>query len=197
MPTPLRTSLRTAAVLVVAGSLLTGCSLLPTPTPGSDSQPSSQAPALDAAPATGETISGEAYTYVVPEGWAVPPQDFPGFDSLAANLQDADGFADNVNVIKSPVGLVTNEQVESEGVTELETAGATDIAVNERVVVADSESAHLTATMSSEGVSYVAEQYYASTDDQTYIVTFSFSDTVPAAERQEIAESILVTWTWS
>ena len=80
--------------------------------------------------------------------------------------------------------------------TELEGAGATDIVVNNRVTIADSESAHLSASMTSEGTTYSVEQYYVSTDDQTYVVTFSFSDTVTPDERQAVAESILVTWTW-
>jgi len=50
--------------------------------------------------------------------------------------------------------------------------------------------------MTSEGTTYSVEQYYVSTDDQTYVVTFSFSDTVTPDERQAVAESILVTWTW-
>jgi hypothetical protein len=69
--------------------------------------------------------------------------------------------------------------------------------VNERVTVAGAESAHISATMASDGVSYAVDQYYVSHDDQTYIVTFSFSETVPLEERQQIAESVLVTWAWA
>ena len=194
-----------ASVLLAASLLLTGCSLSTqgTPTPTEQSTESggtdeSSSSGLDAQPATGETISGDGYTYVVPEGWAVPDQSVAGFnpDTLAANLQDTDGFADNVNVLKSPAGLVTPDVVESAGVTELESVGATDITVGDRVTIAGSESAHLSASMTSEGTTYGVEQYYVSTDDQTYIVTFSFSDSVPAADRVGIAESILVTWTW-
>lgn len=204
MRSPLPTA---AAVLLVASLALTGCSSPKaepsTPTGGQSAEPSTpSAPdssGLDAAPATGETITGDGYTYVVPEGWAVPDQEVPGFspDTLAANGQDTDGFADNVNVLKSPAGLVTPDLVESAGVTELEGAGATDITVNDRVTIAGSESAHLSASMSSEGAIYGVEQYYVSTDDQTYIVTFSFSDTVAPDERQDVAESVLVTWTWA
>ncbi|MFJ2370249.1 hypothetical protein [Microbacterium sp. NPDC087665] len=202
----MRTPIRSAALLLAAALTLTGCStLIPTAqeTSGSSSAPSESdettANELDAAPATGDTITGDGYSFVVPEGWADPQQEIPGFDpdSFAANLQDPDGFADNVNVLKSPAGFVSADQVETLGLKELETVGATDVAVNERVSVAGSESAHISAAMSSDGVSYVVDQYYVSTDDQTYIVTFSFSDTVPAAERQQIAESILVTWTWA
>jgi hypothetical protein len=204
MRSPLPTA---AAVLLAASLVLTGCSFSTSgsSTPAGEPSAESSAPStqessgLDAAPATGETITGDGYTYVVPEGWAVPDQEVAGFnpDTLAANRQDTDGFADNVNVLKSPAGLVTPDLVESAGVTELEGAGATDITVDDRVTIAGSESAHLSASMSSEGVTYGIEQYYVSTDDQTYIVTFSFSDTVTPDERRAVAESILVTWTWA
>ncbi|MET0812683.1 MAG: hypothetical protein ABWY03_06485 [Microbacterium sp.] len=202
----MRTPIRSAALLLAAALTLTGCStLIPTAqeTSGSSSAPSESeettANEIDAAPATGDTITGDGYSFVVPEGWADPQQEIPGFDpdSFAANMQDTDGFADNVNVLKSPAGFVSADQVETLGLKELETVGATDVAVNDRVSVAGSESAHISAAMTSDGVSYVVDQYYVSTDDQTYIVTFSFSDTVPAAERQQISESILVTWTWA
>ncbi|MFK0401964.1 hypothetical protein ACIQTT_06510 [Microbacterium sp. NPDC090225] len=204
----MRTPLRSAALLVAAALTLTGCStLIPTEqeTSGSSSQAETEtgteettAGELDAAPATGATIAGDGYTFKAPTGWDDPQQEIPGFDpdSFAANLQDTDGFADNVNVLKSPVGVVTPDQVETLGLKELETVGATDVVVHDRVVVAGSESAHISAAMSSEGVSYVVDQYYVSSADQTYVVTFSFSDTVPAAERQQIAESVLVTWAW-
>lgn len=202
----MRTPIRSAALLLAAALTLTGCStLIPTAqeTSGTSSAPSESeettANEIDAAPATGDTITGDGYSFVVPEGWADPQQEIPGFDpdSFAANMQDTDGFADNVNVLKSPAGFVSADQVETLGLKELETVGATDVAVNDRVNVAGSESPHISAAMTSDGVSYVVDQYYVSTDDQTYIVTFSFSDTVPAAERQQISESILVTWTWA
>lgn len=201
----MRSPLPTAAAVLLAASLaLTGCSSSnvepSTPTGAESAEPSpSDSSGLEAAPATGETITGDGYTYVVPEGWAVPDQEIAGFspDTLAANGQDTDGFADNVNVLKSPAGLVTPDLVESAGVTELEGVGATDITVNDRVTIAGSESAHLSASMSSEGTTYGVEQYYVSTDDQTYVVTFSFSDTVAPDERQSVAESVLVTWAWA
>ncbi|MBN9224515.1 MAG: hypothetical protein ABS63_11055 [Microbacterium sp. SCN 70-27] len=156
------------------------------------------APATDTAgvaPATGELISGTGYTYSVPEGWA-DPGEVPGFspDSIAADLTDDDGFADNVNVILSPAGKVTPEQVESAGVKELEGAGATDVTVQPRVKIAGQESAHLSAALASGGTTYAAEQYYVSNGDQTYVVTFSFSPTVGAKERVALAESVLASW---
>lgn len=193
-----------AGVAVAASLLLAGCSTaIPEAQPTSESQDSeaSDAPStdLDVEPAAGETITGSGYTYVAPEGWGVPTESVPGFtpDTLVANLQDTDGFADNLNTLKSPAGVVTPDVVESAGVDELEGVGATEVTVNDRVTVAGTESAHLSAMLASGGTSYAVEQYYVSDADQTFVVTFSFSDTVPADERVRLAESVLVTWTWA
>ncbi len=160
--------------------------------------PSDPADELDAAPAAGETIEGDGYSYTVPEGWGVPEGVdgvSQGLDTVAADLADTDGFADNVNVLLSPAGLVSVEQAEQAGADELAGGGATDVEVEDRVRVADTDAAHLSADFS-QGTSYTIEQYYVSNDDQTYVVTFSFSDTVDDDQRIGTAESILASWTW-
>jgi hypothetical protein len=179
-----------ALALAVA---LAGCSS-PATTASGDS-----APSLDAAPAAGETISGNGYTYALPADWGVPSDvgGVSGFDTLAADLTDDDGFADNVNVVISPAGVITAEQVESQGVDELESAGASDVTVKDRVSVAGAESAHVSARLATQGVEYLVEQYYVSSEDQTYVVTFSFSPDGPEGDRREVAESVLASWSWA
>lgn len=148
--------------------------------------------------ASGPTIEGTGYSYSVPEGWDVPPNaDTSIADSMAADLEDSDGFADNVNVAISPAGAITPEQVEDQGVKELESIGAEDVTVGDRIEVDGNESAHLSAGMTMNDISYVIDQYYVTKDDQTYVVTFSFSDDVADADREEVAESTLATWTWT
>lgn len=164
----------------------------------SESSETTEARQLDAAPATGITISTDEYSYAVPEGWEVP-ESIPGFSphSFAADMSDMDGFADNVNVFESPNGLLSPEDVEATATAELESVGASTVEIGERVMIADSISAHVTAVVDRSEPSYAVEQYYVSTDDQTYIVTFSYSGTVPADERVDIAESVLAAWQWS
>ena len=115
-PARLGATTTAAAALLV---LLAGCS-----SAGTDS--GSDADTIDTAAATGDTITGDGYSYSVPEGWGTPDADpaSMGADTLAADLTDTDGFADNVNVVLSPAGEVSAEQVEGAGVTELENAGA-------------------------------------------------------------------------
>jgi hypothetical protein len=162
--------------------------------PVSESTP---APPLAEA-ATGPTITGDGYSYSVPEGWAEPTEPIPGFDpdSLAFDEADADGFSDNVNVILSPSGEVTTEQVETLGVDELENAGASDVTVLDRVQIAGAESAHLAAGTSSGEIEYLIDQFYPTHDGQTYVVTFSFSPTVTQADRDEVTSSVLASWAW-
>ncbi len=185
------------AVIAIAASLtLAGCSGPSSPGNATVQTSAAQAPAAE--PASGATVSGTGYSYVVPEGWNEPGDEVSsGADSLAADLTDADGFADNVNVVLSPAGEVTADQVESQGVDELQGAGATDVTVRDRLTVAGSESAHLSAGFSSNGVDYQIEQYYLTHDGQTYVVTFSFSKTVSQTDRDDLAASVLQTWSWA
>lgn len=151
------------------------------------------------APATGAEISGTGYTYNVPEGWAKPSQPTPGFDpdSLASDTTDDDGFMDNVNVILSPAGEITPEQVETAGVAELEQAGATDVSAEDRTTIAGNESAHLKAGMSVGTNAYTIDQFYVSDDDQTFIITFSFSPDVSDEDRAAVTGPTLASWTWT
>ena len=182
-------------VLLAASALvLAGCSLAAPPTPDTGGD----VPTSDAAPATGELITGDGYSYNVPDGWGLPQQDgASGSDTIALDLTDDDGFSDNVNVLLSPAGELTSDQVEQAGPPELENSGASDVEVRPRVGVAGEESAHLTGLFTSNGVSYLIDQYYPTHDGQTYVVTFSFSETVSQADREDLAESVLARWTWA
>lgn len=194
----LRTPLVTASTVLLLA--LTGC--------GSDSDgskaskgssdSSSSEKKDETAPATGTKIEGTGYSFNAPEGWDVPPNaNGAQADSFAGDLTDQDGFADNVNVALSPSGAVTPEQIETVGVKELESVGASDVTVGERAEIAGSESAHLSASMKVGEISYVVDQYYLTRDDQTYVVTFSFSPDVSAADRATITDPTLASWTWS
>ncbi|WEK13539.1 MAG: hypothetical protein P0Y48_13940 [Candidatus Microbacterium phytovorans] len=184
-----------AAVTIAASLALAGCTSPGTNGPA-EPTPISSAPAVE--PADGDTISGTGYSFAVPEGWG-DPGPIEGFDadSLAADLDDADGFADNVNVILSPAGKVELDQVESAGPGELEGGGATDVSVEPRVTVAGEEAAHISANLASGDTSYLIEQFYVNSDDQTFIVTFSFSPDVADVDRQAVTDAVLASWAWS
>lgn len=191
-----------APVLLTAALALAGCS-----GPSDSGSDPSDEPTQNSAPmstgaaeaATGETVTGSGYSYSTPQGWAVPTDETlsAGADSFAADLQDTDGFADNVNVILSPAGEITPDQVETQGASELEGVGATEVEVLDRVDLAGSESAHLSAVLTSTGVPYRIEQFYAVNDGETFIVTFSFSETVSADDRAAITDTVLASWQWA
>jgi hypothetical protein len=164
----------------------------------SSGESSSQAPELTAAPAAGEVVTGDGYSYSVPEGWVTQDTAIaPGTDSLALDESATGDFANNVNVVLSPNGSFTADEVEDTAGEELESGGATNVEIEDRVTVADSESAHISAEMVSGDVTYRVHQYYLTNDDQTYVVTFSYGETVEDAAAIDTAESILASWSWS
>jgi hypothetical protein len=190
---PRYTSLAALGLAAALTVTLAGCF---SPSPASPGTGESAPPAISVDPATGETITGTGYSFTAPEGWSIPDSTPAGVDTVVADQADADGFFDNLNVVLSPAGAVTPEQVETAGVAELEGVGATDVQVHPRIAIAGAESAHLSAMLTSSGVTYQFEQYYATDTDRTCVITFSFSDDVPAADREALAESVLATWTW-
>lgn len=183
------------AVLACAGC--TGA-----PSAESTSSASESAATTSPAPtsaAKGELISGTGYTYRVPKGWGRPPNNVPGFDpdSLAVDLRDNDGFTDNANVILSPVGEMTPARAEDAAENELTAAGAKDISVNDRITVTGSESAHVTAVMSINDKDYRIEQFYLTDNDQTFVVTFSFSTSLTAGDRAKVTGATMASWAWT
>ncbi|MDT3316633.1 hypothetical protein Q9S71_07325 [Microbacterium sp. KSW4-11] len=192
-------ALALAAALGSAAAVgLTGCTAESAPPAETQEVSPQQTEAVEFAPATGTEVATDEYTFRLPDGWGFPDGAPDGFDptTFAADLQDDDDYPDNVNILVSPGGEVTSDQVEQSGIDELEGAGATDVQTLDRVTAAGSESAHLTATVSTGEVPYVIDQYYLVDAGQTYIVTFSSSVDVPQEDRDALAMSVLATWQW-
>jgi len=141
-----------------------------------------------------QVLLGSGYGYQPPEGWLVPDP-VPGFepDTWVADLDDADGFADNINVLVMP-GTASVQQAEAEATAGLGAVGATDIEVLNRKTIDGVEAAHFAAAY--EAGAYRTEQFQASTYGQTYVVTFSFSDHVPSAQRAAVTDAVLSSWEW-
>jgi hypothetical protein len=199
----------TLAVSVLALTLavgLAGCASEPATSDSSGNDSSSpresvapsQPAESAAAPATGANVAGDGYSFAAPEGWIEQDNSVaPGTDTVAVDSAPTGPFASNVNVVLSPAGAFTPDEVEAAAGTELETSGATDVSILDRLTVAGSESAHITAVMSINGLTYRIHQYYVTNEDQTYIVTFSTDESVPDEDATGIAESVLATWTWA
>lgn len=191
--------LKVSTITLATSLALAGCATASAPKAAESVSVSAQAPEPAVAPATGTKITGTGYSFVVPEGWDRPGENLAqeGIDTIAADLKDTDGFSDNINVLLSPAGKVTPKQVESQGLKELEDSGAKDAKKHDRVTIGDSESAHLSALFPSEAGEYQIEQFYVSSKEQTYVVTFSFSPSVSEADRDALSNSVLATWSWT
>lgn len=186
---------RPIAVLVMLTAALSACGgggsddkADPTPTKGT-------ATALDVKPADGDTISTDDFTYTVPKDWKESSE--TRALTLAIDSKDPDGFSDNINVVadKTIVGMEGDEL--EDAVKRALDGVATDVKIGDRVAVDGEEAVHVGAIFDSNGIKYRTEQYAVAHDDAGYVVTVSFSPDVPAAERDEVSESILTTWKWS
>lgn len=190
---------RSIAVLAMVVATLSACG-------GNDSdggsEKATQAVKSTVRPATGASVKAADYSYVAPKGWReLEPDSIPGFkfDSLARSVTVKSGFADNVNVLViEPAPTKDLSRLEDAYVKELEDlSNATDIAVEDRVDIDGESAIHISAAQSQGKLHYLTEQYGALRGGKSYVVTFSFNTDATDAERNRIADSVLVTWAWS
>jgi hypothetical protein len=155
-----------------------------------------EASTLSAAPADGATISTDDFTYTVPKGWEQSDQSTAL--SLAIDLQDKDGFSDNLNVVRdNTVVGVKGDELEEAIEKVLTGVRAADITTKDRIQIDGEEAVHIGAVFETNGKKYRTEQYALGHDDSGYVITFSFSPDVTAAQRDKLSESILATWKWA
>ncbi|MET0931250.1 MAG: hypothetical protein ABWX74_17145 [Aeromicrobium sp.] len=193
---------RVAALAIVSTLTLAGCGGSDSGgDSGSDSSSSPSSSSDDVDAADGDAIKGTGYTYSVPDGWAVPEQDIAGTeqtDSFAADLEDTDGFADNVNVIRlDPAPLDDLDKLEDGLAAELEGAGSKDVTVGNRTEIDGDETVTITSVQTQAGKEYLTDQFNAIHDGVSYVITFSFSDTVSEADRNDLSSSVLASWKWT
>ncbi|MCW2768849.1 MAG: hypothetical protein JWR27_282 [Aeromicrobium sp.] len=194
-----------AALTLLAGLALAGCggndSDGSSGDSGSGKDSTSAAPANDAEPSDGDTVKGKGYAFNAPKGWEVPKQDIPGTeqtDTFVADLTDADGFADNINVIRlDPAPIKDLDPLEKALIKELVGAGAKNVKAGDRLDVDGDAAVHISSKLTQQGASYLTEQYNPIHDGVSYVVTFSFSTDVSQSDRDKTAESVLASWNWA
>jgi hypothetical protein len=188
---------RSAAVAALLVALLTACG--GSGSDGADAdggKPTATASASQGSQESGTEITTDEFTYTVPPGWEESEESRAL--SLAIDLQDKDGFSDNINVVRdNTVAAVDGDQLEKSVENVLQSVNATGISVKDRIEIDGEEAVHVGAVFESNGKKYRTEQYAVSHRDKGYVVTVSFSPDVPEAQRDTVSESILATWSWT
>ncbi|MEJ7635034.1 hypothetical protein [Aeromicrobium sp.] len=148
-------------------------------------------------PVEGKTITNDEFTFTAPPGWEASEQ--TRALSLAIDLGDLDGFSDNVNVVRddSMAGLDSDAREDAMLAVLDQDADASDVLIEERFDIDGEEAVHAEATFDLTDSQYRTEQYAVGHGEAGYIVTVSFSDTVPEAQRDSVSEAILASWKWA
>jgi hypothetical protein len=150
--------------------------------------------------ATGQQVKGSGYVLTAPKGWAARKVKVPGsgkVDKQVFDLDDRDGFVDNINVVIAEPGAYDVDRMEASALNEMGMAGVRNRRARRPVLLAGEPATHVSGRLTKNRVKYVVEQYHAVQDDQVYVVTFSFSPGLGRAGRQETTESVLNTWKWT
>lgn len=164
-------------------------------TASTTSPPSNRTTPLSAEPASGSEISNDDFSYIVPNGWQESEQSRAL--SLAVDVNDNDGFVDNINVVTdSTIVGIQGSELDEAAEQMLGDASATRIRSRPPVQIDGEEAAHTSAYNELSYPHYRIEQYAVAHDETGYVVTLSFSPDVPSAERDKVSESILTTWKW-
>lgn len=148
-------------------------------------------------PKGSKRFSTPDFFFYAPKNWRDSTAEAQQAVIAVMNASDNDGFADNVNVIRlDPAPISDLGDLEQALRTELETAGAKDIEVLDRVQLDGVEAVHDAAVMSVGKREYRIEQFNAIVDGVSFVVTISHNtDADPDAMAKDI-DTIISTWTW-
>ena len=177
------------------GDTSTGSSASGSPSPDATESGSPADPATD-----GQLI-GDGYALTLPEGWQDATAQFQEYSPLIdAGALDATqsgrSFSDNVNVLRNAdQPELPTAQAERQFAEELGTV-ASEVRVEEPADVAGVDAVHLTGRTRAGEVIAHTDQYICWVDEAYYVITFSYGDQTPPAQREEEVAAMLASWTW-
>ena len=143
-----------------------------------------------------DAVGTDDFTFIPPEGWGDISDEVAGAEIAYRDDEPVNGFAANINVIRTSGQKMSVEDLEEAGIAELEAGGFQDVTADDPYEVDGEESPVVTSLATQEGVTYQTRQYYAQYDGAYYIITFSFSPDVDEDEVVEVSESIIDSWRW-
>lgn len=199
---------RVAALAIVSTLTLAGCGSSDSDG-GSDSSESNDSSSAttdapddsdepSAEPATGDVISGTGFQFNAPEGWTDAKDVLPSALAVAANRSDSDGFSDNINIIEDKTIVdVDTDELEDAVEKVLTGVNAQDVTVKDPTDVDDEEAVRVQAVLEQNGTKYRTDQYAVDHDGKGYVITLSYSEDLPEADRDKVSASVLASWKWS
>ncbi len=162
--------------------------------------PEPEAPAEESTLATGAKVTGSGYAFYAPKDWEEQPGDIlPGveFDAVATAPAVADVFTDNINVIKVEGEESLSKKQQKEIIAGVESVGNTDVVARDSVQLDGAEAFRVSSQGEEGEFKFHTDQFYVSHAGNTYVATFTFQDERSGAEREDLAMSVVNTWSWS
>lgn len=156
-------------------------------------------------PAAGKQFEGQGFSFNAPKGWTDATAKAKELNSLvelaAAAAPDDTGFATNVNVVVADAGVEQpNEQQMqqiSDAIEKRLTSLVPKLKVNGTTKVADQPALDHEGAATKSGVNYYIHQFVAFREGKAYTITFSFSRQHKPAQRQQVIDAVLASWSWS
>lgn len=212
-------ALAAAPLALLLSLALTACGLLPgqdtttAPTAQRSSAPASAAttpdepseassdtssePSSDEPPATGDRVTGEGYSYAVPDKWADATTEMkkeqPLVDTAVMSTEAVDSFRDNVNVVPATNSETSADDLERSLVNELSgSSDFEDVTAKDRVQIDGVEAAQVWSQI--KNASFSTVQFVCYYEGRTYVITYSGH--ADHAEASQQALDFLDGWRW-
>lgn len=166
----------------------------PTETAGPTDTPTED-PTQD--PPPGDAITGNGYSFALPDGWVDGAEEIggAGIDTAALESEEIEGFSNNVNIIVNAIGQeFTAQELLDAQVSELQGLGSIEDSGTTQFAGEDASYAVVETTQS--GVDYRVYQFFVERDTTVYVITFSFRPSTDEAERTDIIRTIESGFAW-
>jgi hypothetical protein len=173
--------------------------------PDGTTEPTAAPPWQHAKPADGRTFRGQGFSFRAPKGWTDETEKAQQLNQLvdlaAAAAPDRSGFATNVNVVVSDAGVEdpSDDQLRqiSAAIKSRLSTLVPELTVNPLTQLDGRPTLDHEGPATKQGMPYYIHQYVAFDAGNAYTVTFSFSRESKPAQRQQVIDQILASWSWA
>lgn len=170
-------------------------------------EPSEEEPTAESTDTDGPRVTGDSYSYAVPEGWEdiIDTPEAQGADTFVRSTSPVDGFATNVNTViaaGSGLGTLTADlpqlqQVRNQFARSAKAqTGVLPHPVEDAELDGSFTIGHTVDEFAARGATLTITQYATVRDDVSYVVTVTAA--AADAEGADAAlRTVMESWTWA
>lgn len=168
-------------------------------------EPSEEEPTAESTDTDGPRVTGDSYSYAVPEGWEdiIDTPEAQGADTFVRSTSPVDGFATNVNTVIAPSSISTLtadtprlQQVRAQFAKSTRTeTGVLPQPIDDTEIAGSFAIGHTVEEFEAQGTTVTITQYATVRDSISYVITVTAA-TADADVADAAASTVIESWTW-